>query len=99
VITETYDIGAGARIGGGGLPLLAGRLYFFGFFVRGLAVLAAAVALAGVAAVSDVPYTLARAAFTGFAAANMSANYGYFLHVIRHGRSWHLRAGLGRGMA
>ncbi len=51
---------------------------------------AAALALA----LSDMSYAVARALYSGIAAAN-TTNYTYYVHVIRHGRSWNFLQGIG----
>jgi Protein of unknown function (DUF2628) len=71
-------------------------LHFFakGMWRKGLSPLAVVIAIGVVLTISDVPYSVARAISTGFAAANMTvANYAYYLHVIRHSRSWNFLEG------
>jgi hypothetical protein len=63
---------------------------------KGLTLIAGAIALAVGLVVSDVPYSVARAICSGFAAANTTANVSYYLHVIRHSRSWNFLEGFGR---
>jgi hypothetical protein len=65
---------------------------------RGLTLIAGAVAIAVGLVVSDVPYSVARAICSGIAAANIT-NYSYYLHVVRHIRSWHFLEGFGRRTA
>lgn len=62
--------------------------------IGGLLGFAAATAL--VLAVGDVSYAVARAVYSGIAAAN-TTNYTYCVHLIRHGRSWNFRQGIGQG--
>jgi hypothetical protein len=45
--------------------------------------------------VHDVAYSLARSIWTGFASANVT-NYGFYLHVVKHTRSWNFLEGIGR---
>lgn len=65
---------------------------------KGLTLIAGAIALAVGLLVSDVPYSVARAICTGVAAANTN-NYSYYLHVVRHSRSWNLLEGFGHRTA
>ncbi len=60
---------------------------------RALGLLGVAAAAVVVLIVSDVPYTIARALYTGLAA---NTNYGYVVDLLRHGRSWNFREGLDR---
>ena len=73
-----------------------GPFYFFAGRVwrKGLTLIAGAIAIAVGLVVSDVPYSVARAICSGFAAANIT-NYSYYLHVIRHSRSWNFLEGFG----
>lgn len=77
-----------------------GPFYFFArrMWRKGVTLIAAAIAIAVGLFVSDVPYSVARAICSGFAAANIT-NYSYYLHVIRHSRSWNFQEGLRRRTA
>jgi hypothetical protein len=99
VITD-IDVSSNApalRIGNNTPAFVLGAGYFFvkDMWRKGLALLAAALAIAVAIVVSDVPLSVARAIGTGYAAANIT-NHTYFLHVIRHGRSWNFLEGFGR---
>ncbi|WP_156688580.1 hypothetical protein [Mycobacterium sp. Marseille-P9652] len=61
---------------------------------RALGLLGVAAAAAVVLIVNDVALMTARAVCTGLAATN-TTNYGFFVQLARHGRSWNFREGLG----
>ncbi|MGO8772573.1 hypothetical protein [Mycobacterium sp.] len=63
---------------------------------KGLGLLGFVVAAALMLVVSDMPYAVVRALHSGIAAAHDTTNYGYCVHLIRHGRSWDLLQGIGR---
>jgi hypothetical protein len=100
VTTETYDINnmpmpwqqrfAFTRMRTG-----SNLLAFKGMWRKGLTLLAVAIAIPVTLVVSDVSYLLARSIWTGFASANVT-NYGFYLHVVRHGRSWNFLEGISR---
>ncbi|BCI51621.1 hypothetical protein NIIDNTM18_08990 [Mycolicibacterium litorale] len=78
---------------------LFGPIYFFvkGMWRKGLALLALAVALAAVVFSLDAPELLDRVASLIVPALAMTtANYAYYLHVVRGRRSWNPFEGLGR---
>jgi hypothetical protein len=99
---EAYKLlpfGTKVRIGSNILAFLFGPLYFFakGMWRKGLTLLAAAITIAVVTVVIDVPDSIARAVGLGFAAAAATtANYAYYLHVVKHSRSWNLWEGFSR---
>jgi hypothetical protein len=99
---EAYKVlpfGTKVRIGSNILAFLFGPLYFFakGMWRKGLTLLAAAITIAVVTIVIDVPDSIARAIGLGFAAAAATtANYAYYLHVVKHSRSWNLWEGFSR---
>jgi hypothetical protein len=57
--------------------------------------LAVVIAIPVTLVVHDVAYSLARSIWTGFASANVT-NYGFYLHVVKHTRSWNFLEGIGR---
>jgi hypothetical protein len=79
---------------------LFGPFYFFvkGMWRKGLVLLALAIALAATfIVVVDAPDAIARAAsFVVPALAMTTANYAYYLHVVKGSRSWNVFEGLGR---
>jgi hypothetical protein len=75
-----------------------GPFYLLAVWRKGLTLIAGVIAIAVGLVVSDVPYSIARAICSGFAAANIT-NYSYYLHVIRHSRSWNFREGFGPSIA
>ena len=96
---KVLPFGTKVRIGNNILAFLFGPLYFFakGMWRKGLTLLAAAITIAVVTLVIDVPDSIARAVGIGFAAAAATtANYAYYLHVVKHSRSWNLWEGFGR---
>ncbi|MCX8563859.1 DUF2628 domain-containing protein [Mycolicibacterium mucogenicum] len=81
------------------LAFLFGPIYFFvkGMWRKGLTLLGIFVAVELVLVVLNVSDSLARAIGFGLAAIAMStANYAYYLHVVRGSRSWNLFEGHGR---
>jgi hypothetical protein len=99
---EAYKVlpfGTKVRIGNNILAFLFGPFYFFtkGMWRKGFTLLAAAITIAVVTFAIDVPDSIARAIGLGFAAAAATtANYAYYLHVVKHSRSWNLLEGFGR---
>jgi multidrug transporter EmrE-like cation transporter len=57
--------------------------------------LAVVIAIPVTLVVHDVAYSLARSIWTGFGSANVT-NYGFYLHVVKHTRSWNFLEGIGR---
>ncbi|MDX1878800.1 DUF2628 domain-containing protein [Mycobacterium sp. SMC-18] len=81
------------------LAFLFGPIYFFvkGMWRKGLTLLGIFVAVEVVLVVLNVSDSLARAIGFGLAAIGMStANYAYYLHVVRGSQSWNLFEGHGR---
>lgn len=81
------------------LAFLFGPLYFVvkGMWRKGLTLLALTITVAVVLVVLDVNETLGRGIGMGIAALAMStANYAYFLHVVRGSQSWNPFEGFGR---
>ncbi|OBY33554.1 DUF2628 domain-containing protein [Mycolicibacter kumamotonensis] len=76
--------------------------YFFvkGMWRKGLTWAAVAVALATVGVTLDLSDQIARAVGIGLAAAAMTtANYAYYLHVVKGSQSWNVLEGFGRRSA
>ncbi|MBU9765498.1 DUF2628 domain-containing protein [Mycobacterium sp. TNTM28] len=81
------------------LAFLFGPIYFFvkGMWRKGLTLLALTVVVAAVGVSLGVSDTIARAIGLGIAALAMStANYAYYLHVVRGSQSWNPFEGFGR---
>lgn len=81
------------------LAFLFGPIYFFvkGMWRKGLTLLGIFFAVEVVLVVLDVPDSLVRGIGFGLAALAMTtANYAYYLHVVRGSRSWNLFEGHGR---
>ncbi len=81
------------------LAFLFGPIYFFvkGMWRKGLTLLGIFFAVEVVLVVLDVPDSLVRGIGFGLAAIAMTtANYAYYLHVVRGSRSWNLFEGHGR---
>ncbi|WP_166905159.1 DUF2628 domain-containing protein [Mycobacterium sp. DL440] len=81
------------------LAFLFGPLYYFvkGMWRKGLTLLALVIAVAVVLVVLDVSDTIGRAVSFGvFALAMSTANYAYYLHVVRGSQSWNPFEGFGR---
>jgi len=81
------------------LAFLFGPIYFFvkGMWRKGLTLLGIFVAVEVVLVVLNVSDSLARAIGFGLAAIGMStADYAYYLHVVRGSQSWNLFEGHGR---
>lgn len=70
-------------------------LVFEGMWRTCLTLLAVVIAIPVTLVVHDVAYSLARSIWTGFASANVT-NYGFYLHVVKHTRSWNFLEGIGR---
>jgi multidrug transporter EmrE-like cation transporter len=87
VTTETY---ANTRMRTG-----SNLLAFRGMWRICLTLLAVVIAIPVTLVVHDVAYSLARSIWTGFASANVT-NYGFYLHVVKHTRSWNFLEGIGR---
>lgn len=85
--TETYE-NTGMRTG-------SNLSAFEGMWRTCLTVLAVVIAIPLTLGVSDVAYSLARSIWTGFASANVT-NYGFYLHVVKHTRSWNFLEGISR---
>jgi hypothetical protein len=96
---KALPFGTKVRINSNIPAFLFGPFYFFakGMWRKGLTLLAAVVATAIVMVIVDAPDPLARAVGFGFATAVMTtANYAYYLHVVRRSRSWNPLEGFGR---
>ncbi|WP_454790676.1 DUF2628 domain-containing protein [Mycolicibacterium lutetiense] len=81
------------------LAFLFGPIYFFvkGMWRKGLTLLALTIAVAAVLVVLDVSDSIGRAVSIGVGALAMStANYAYYLHVVRGSESWNPFEGFGR---
>lgn len=81
------------------LAFLFGPIYFFvkGMWRKGLTLLALALSAAVIMALVGVPESVGRAVGIGIAALAMStANYAYYLHVVRRSESWNPFEGFGR---
>ena len=81
------------------LAFLFGPIYFFvkGMWRKGLTLLGIFFAVEVVLVVLDVPDSLVRGIGFGLAAIAMTtANYAYYLHVVRGSQSWNLFEGHGR---
>ena len=81
------------------LAFLFGPIYFFvkGMWRKGLTLFGIFVAVEVVLVVLNVSDTLVRAIGFGLAAMAMTtANYAYYLHVVRGSQSWNLFEGHGR---
>ena len=81
------------------LAFLFGPIYFFvkGMWRKGLTLLGIFFVVEVVLVVLDVPDSLVRGIGFGLAAIGMTtANYAYYLHVVRGSRSWNLFEGYGR---
>lgn len=81
------------------LAFLFGPLYFFvkGMWRKGLTLLGLTITVMTVLVVVGVSDMVVRAAGTGLAALAMStANYAYYLHVVRGSQSWNPFEGFGR---
>lgn len=81
------------------LAFLFGPIYFFvkGMWRKGLTLLGIFVAVEVVLVVLNVSDTLVRAIGFGLAAIAMTtANYAYYLHVVRGSQSWNLFEGYGK---
>lgn len=81
------------------LAFLFGPIYFFvkGMWRKGLTLLGLTIAVAAVGVTLDLSDTIARAIGFGIAALAMStANYAYYLHVVRSSQSWNPFEGFGR---
>ncbi|WP_418002901.1 DUF2628 domain-containing protein [Mycobacterium sp. PDNC021] len=81
------------------LAFLFGPIYFFvkGMWRKGLTLLGIFVAVEVVLIVLNVSDTLVRAIGFGLAAIAMTtANYAYYLHVVRGSQSWNLFEGYGK---
>ncbi|BBX87012.1 DUF2628 domain-containing protein [Mycolicibacterium aubagnense] len=81
------------------LAFLFGPIYFFvkGMWRKGLTLLGIFFAVEVVLVVLDVPDSLVRGIGFGLAAIAMTtANYAYYLHVVRGSQSWNLFEGYGR---
>ncbi|MGV0814708.1 DUF2628 domain-containing protein [Mycolicibacterium boenickei] len=81
------------------LAFFFGPIYFFvkGMWRKGLTLLGVTFAVAAVLVVLGVSDSIGRAIGIGIAAGAMStANYAYYLHVVRGSRSWNPFEGFGR---
>lgn len=81
------------------LAFLFGPIYFFvkGMWRKGLTLLALALSAAVLMALLGVPESVGRAVGIGIAALAMStANYAYYLHIVRRSESWNPFEGFGR---
>lgn len=81
------------------LAFLFGPLYFFvkGMWRKGLTLLGIAIAAGAVLTALDVSDTVGRSAGIAIGALAMStANYAYYLHVVRGSQSWNPFEGFGR---
>jgi Protein of unknown function (DUF2628) len=96
---RALSFGARLRIGSNFLAFFFGPIYFFvkGMWRKGLTLLGITLAVSVVLYVLNVPDGLARGVGIGVAAIGMStANYAYYLHVVRRSQSWNLFEGFGR---
>lgn len=90
------------RISSNILAFLFFPFYFFvkGMWRKGLGWVAVAVVLATLGVTLDVSDPVARAIGIGLAAGAMTtANYAYYLHVVKGSRSWNILEGFGRRAA
>jgi Protein of unknown function (DUF2628) len=81
------------------LAFLFGPIYFFvkGMWRKGLTLLGIFFAVEVVLVILDVPDSLVRGIGFGLAALAMTtANYAYYLHVVRGSQSWNLFEGYGK---
>ena len=81
------------------LAFLFGPIYFFvkGMWRKGLTLLGIFFAVEVVLVVLNASDTLVRGVGFGLAAMAMTtANYAYYLHVVRGSQSWNLFEGLGK---
>ncbi|KLI07799.1 hypothetical protein A5731_26320 [Mycolicibacterium conceptionense] len=81
------------------LAFLFGPIYFFvkGMWRKGLSLLGIAIAAGVVLTVLDVSDMIGRSAGIAIGVLAMStANYAYYLHVVRGSRSWNPFEGFGR---
>ncbi|BBZ15165.1 DUF2628 domain-containing protein [Mycobacterium branderi] len=88
---KALPFGARFRLTGNFPAFLFGPFYFMakGMWRKGITLLAAAIALAAAMVVLPVPDSIARPVGVAFAVAVMlTANYAYYLHVVKRSRSW-----------
>ncbi|OLP03509.1 hypothetical protein BVU76_05315 [Mycolicibacterium porcinum] len=81
------------------LAFLFGPIYFFvkGMWRKGLTLLGIAIAAGVVLTILDVSDAIGRSAGIAIGALAMStANYAYYLHVVRGSQSWNPFEGFGR---
>ncbi|WKG01243.1 DUF2628 domain-containing protein [Mycolicibacterium sp. HK-90] len=81
------------------LAFLFGPLYFFvkGMWRKGLTLLGLTITVVTVLVIAGVSDMVGRAVGMGMAALAMStANYAYYLHVVRGSQSWNPFEGFGR---
>ncbi|OHV00684.1 DUF2628 domain-containing protein [Mycobacterium talmoniae] len=99
---KELPFGTRMRLNSNFLAFLFGPFYFFakGMWRKGVSLLVAAIAVGVVMTVLDVPDGIDRGVAAGFGAAAMvTANYAYYLHVVQHSRSWNLFEGFSRRAA
>ncbi|WP_036460615.1 DUF2628 domain-containing protein [Mycobacterium sp. 141] len=96
---RVLPFGTKLRIGSNILAFLFGPIYFFvkGMWRKGLTLFGIALAVSVVMVMLDASDGVARGAGIAVASLAMStANYAYYLHVVRRSESWNLFEGFGR---
>ncbi|MCV7284557.1 DUF2628 domain-containing protein [Mycolicibacterium wolinskyi] len=96
---RALPFGTKLRLTSNVLAFLFGPIYFFvkGMWRKGLTLLAVAVSVAVAMVFLNVPDSIGRAVGIGVAALAMStANYAYYLHIVKNSQSWNPFEGFGR---
>ncbi|MEB3035057.1 DUF2628 domain-containing protein [[Mycobacterium] nativiensis] len=96
---RALPFGTRMRITSNFLALFFFPFYFFvkGMWRKGVVWIGVAVALAALGVALDVSDGVGRAIGIGLAAGAMTtANYGYYLHVVKGSRSWNILEGFAR---
>ena len=96
---RALPFGTKLRLGPNFLAFLFGPIYFFvkGMWRKGLTLLGIGLVVSVVVIVLNVSDGVVRGAGLVMAALAMTtANYAYYLHVVRHSQSWNLLEGFGR---
>ncbi|MGE2689100.1 DUF2628 domain-containing protein [Mycolicibacterium pulveris] len=96
---RALSFGSKMRLNANVWGFLFGPIYFFvkGMWRKGLVLLLLAIGLAAIVIGAGAPDLIDRAAsFVVPALAMTTANYAYYLHVVKGSQSWNIFEGLGR---